>query len=287
MKHLISAVNRIAPLEPMPLAHPPSQYFGNLEARLAIDESEIRASQKLRYRIFYDDMGAIPTPDFLAQKREFDKYDDICDHLLIFDHNLGRGADAVVGTYRLIRQNPSESVGGFYSTSEYDIGKILNFPGNLLELGRSCVHEKYRTRPTLQLLWRGIAAYVFHHKIDLLFGCASFPGGNINQHAEAVSYLYHYHLAPEHLRVRTLPHLYADMNLMPKSAIDPRRALSALPPLIKGYMRLGGFFGDGAFIDRQFNSIDVFVIVQTDLITDKYFKYYERTAIMDDKGDSA
>ncbi|TAH35376.1 MAG: GNAT family N-acetyltransferase [Alphaproteobacteria bacterium] len=264
----------------MPFATPvPSQFFGTMEARLASDESEIRAAQQLRYKIFYEEMGAKPTPEFQKQKRDFDKYDDVCDHLLILDHKIGKGPDAIVATYRLIRQSAAEAVGGFYSTAEYDISKIMQFPGNLLELGRSCVHEKYRTRPTMQLLWRGIAGYVFHHKLDLMFGCASFHGNDVMAHAESLSYLYHYHLAPERLRAKTLPDLYVDMNLMPKESIDPKRALMALPPLIKGYMRLGGFYGDGAYIDQQFNSIDVFVMVQTDQITDKYFKYYERTTI--------
>lgn len=264
---------------PTPSPTVPSQFFGTMEARLAIGEDEIRASQALRYRVFYEEMGAIPTPEMRAQKRDFDKYDEVCDHLLIFDHTLGTGPDAVVGTYRLIRKEAAMKIGGFYSASEYDITKILAFQGNLLELGRSCVAEKYRTRPTMQLLWRGIAGYVFHHKIDLMFGCASFGGNDPMAHAEAMAYLHHYHLAPDALRARTLPSLYQDMNLMPKDQIDPKRALNALPPLIKGYMRLGGFFGDGAFIDKQFNSIDVLVMVQTNQITDKYFKYYERTVL--------
>lgn len=285
MEAIHYTVNNPAPI--MPFTTPvPSQFFGTMEARLASDESEIRAAQQLRYKIFYEEMGAKPTPEFQKQKRDFDKYDDVCDHLLILDHKVGKGADAIVATYRLIRQSAADAAGAFYSTSEYDIAKIISFPGNLLELGRSCVHEQYRTRPTMQLLWRGIAGYVFHHKLDLMFGCASFNGNDVAAHAESLSYLYHYHLAPERLRVKTLSDLYVDMNLMPKESIDQRRALMALPPLIKGYMRLGGFFGDGAYIDRQFNSIDVFVMVQTDQITDKYFKYYERTTITDNNGEA-
>ena len=259
--------------------HPPSQFLGQLEARLAADESEIRAAQQLRYKIFYTEMGAKPNTEMAAQLRDFDKYDSVCDHLLVFDHTLGNGPDAIIATYRLIRKSAADLVGGFYSAGEYDISKILRFNGNLLELGRSCVLPAYRTRPTMQLLWRGIAGYVFHHKLDLMFGCASFPGTDPMQWAESLSYLHHFHTAPEYLAVRALPELYANMNLMAKSEIDPKHALLNLEPLIKGYLRLGGFFGDGAVIDHQFNTVDVFVMVKTDEITDKYARYYERTTI--------
>ncbi len=279
MEPMTTIIQKMPTMAPKTDTHPPSQFFGSMEARLAETESEIIAAQNLRYRIFYDEMGATPTPEFKKSQRDFDKYDDICDHLLIFDHKIGKGTDAIVATYRLIRKDAAGLVGGFYSASEYDISKIHQFPGTVLELGRSCVHEKYRTRPTMQLLWRGIAGYIFHHKLDLMFGCASFHGTDMSAHAESLSYLYHYHLAPENLRVRTLPQYYADMNLIPKDRIDPKRALLALPPLIKGYMRLGGFFGDGAYIDRQFNSIDVFVMVNREELSEKYSRYYERTTL--------
>ena len=258
----------------------PPQSLGALESRLATDQAEIRAAQELRYKIFYEEMAALPSAEVKKQKRDFDKYDDVCDHLLVLDHRLGKGADAIVATYRLIRKEAAARVGGFYTAGEYDIAKILHFPGSLLELGRSCVAEPYRNRPTMQLLWRGIAAYVFHHKIELMFGCASFPGTDVAEHAESLSYLHHYHGAPEYLRPRCLDPYYVAMNTLPKESIDPKQALLNLPPLIKGYLRLGGFFGDGAYIDRPFGTIDVCVMVKTDEVTDKYFKYYERTAVM-------
>lgn len=257
----------------------PSQFLGDLEARLARDEGEIEAAQRLRYKIFYEEMGAQPGASVLAEKRDSDAYDDVCDHLLVLDHRLGKGTDSIVATYRLIRKEAAQRAGGFYSAGEYDISNIEKFPGQLLELGRSCVAENYRNRPTMQLLWRGIAGYVFHHHIDLMFGCASFPGIDPAQHAESLSYLHHYHPAPKNVSPRALPERYVNMNLMAKDQVDPKRALLNLPPLIKGYLRLGGFFGDGAVIDAPFNTVDVLVMVQTDQITDKYFKYYERTTI--------
>ncbi|HIJ39351.1 MAG TPA: GNAT family N-acetyltransferase [Rhodospirillaceae bacterium] len=248
-----------------------------LTVRLAVTRAEIEAAQRLRYRVFYEEMGAQPSADMAATKRDFDDFDDICDHLLVLDQRLGETDAAVVGTYRLQRrENPKFQ--GFYSAHEYDLAPIVGFPGRVLELGRSCVDAGYRTKMTMQLLWRGIAGYVFSQGIDVMFGCASLPGTDPQALAVPLSYLYHYHLAPPDLRPRALPGLYNAMDLMAKEAVDARRALAAVPPLIKGYLRLGGFVGDGAVIDRQFNTTDVCIIVKTELLTDKYFRHYDRTA---------
>ena len=275
-----AAMNQTLPA-PALIAGPPPQFFGTMEARLCQTQAERRATQLLRYKVFYEDMGATPLPQYLPEKREFDRYDDICDTLLIIDHARGGGDDAVVGTYRLIRADAAAKVGGFYTAQEYDIAPILGFAGNLLELGRSCVHPDYRNRPTMQLLWRGLAAYVFYHKIDLMFGCASFPGLDPNAYAQELAYLHHFHPCPANIRPRCLPQFYQTMDLVPKDQVNAKAALHKLPPLIKGYMRLGGTFGDGAYIDRQFNTIDVLVMVQTANMTEKYFRYYERTTNMD------
>lgn len=250
---------------------------GSLEVRLAETAAELDAAQALRYRIFYEEMQAKPDATTEAARRDVDAYDAQCDHLLVLDHSLGEGADAVVGTYRLIRKPAADAVGGFYTRDEFNIAPLLALKGNLLELGRSCVDARYRTRPTMQLLWRGIASYVFHYDIALMFGCASLPGVDPDAHKLALSYLHHYHLAPEEMRPRALPDRFVALDRMPKDAIDVKRALADLPPLIKGYLRLGGFIGDGAVIDHQFNTVDVCILVKTDLVTDKYFNHYSRT----------
>lgn len=249
-----------------------------MEVRLAATEAEVDAAQALRYRVFYEERAAKPVGDMAARQRDFDHYDAIADHLLVLDHSRGKGPDAVVGTYRLIRRSRADAAGGFYTAGEYDISKIVAFPGEILELGRSCVDAGYRNRPTMQLLWKGIAAFVFRYDITLMFGCASLPGNDVDALAGQMSYLYHHHLAPERLRVRALPHLHVEMNRLLPDQIDAKAALTALPPLIKGYLRLGGFVGDGAVIDPQFNTTDVCVIVQTDAVTDKYYRHYEREA---------
>jgi L-ornithine Nalpha-acyltransferase len=249
---------------------------GPLQVRLAENAADVDAAQALRYRIFYEGMGARALPGAEQQRRDRDGYDEICDHLLVLDHSRGSGAAAVVGTYRLIRRCAAARLGAFYSAAEYDIAPLVAYPGEILELGRSCVDAGYRARPVMQLLWGGIAAYVSHYDIALMFGCASLPGTDPATLAVPLSYLYHHRLAPPGVRPRALPHRYVDMRRVEASEIDPVRAIGLLPPLIKGYLRLGGFVGDGAVIDKQFNTTDVCIVVKTDLVTDKYYRHYER-----------
>ena len=254
----------------------PELRAGNLGVRLAVGAAEIDAVQELRYRVFYQEMGARPSADTAASGRDRDAFDAVADHLIVVDHAVGAGPEGVVATYRLVHADAAAKLGHFYSADEYEIGKLVQFQGRILELGRSCVDAGYRNRAAMQLLWRGIAAYVFHHRIDLMFGCASLPGIDPDAIATELSYLYHNHLAPPALRPRALPHRYIEMRRIEPEEVDPRRALGLLPPLIKGYLRLGGFIGDGAVIDAQFNTTDVAVVVKTDLVTDKYYRHYER-----------
>jgi putative hemolysin len=248
---------------------------GRFVVRLAESGAEVAAAQSLRYHVFYEEMRALPTPEMAARRQDFDAFDDVCDHLLVIDQSRPAG-ESVVGTYRLIRQEVAEAKGGFYSASEYDISGLLarNPNARFLELGRSCVHPDYRTNATIQLLWRGITGYILAHNIDFMFGCGSLGGTDPDALALPLSYLHHEHLAPPELRVRAHPHLYVPMDRMPREAINPRVALRALPPLIKGYLRLGGYVGDGAVVDRQFNTTDVFILVPVSRITDRYHSHF-------------
>ena len=254
----------------------PELRVGNLGVRIAASTAEIDAVQALRFRVFYQEMGANADVATATIRRDRDAFDAVADHLLVLDHALGDGPEGVVGTYRLIQREAALQLGRFYSADEYDISPIINFPGRILELGRSCVDAAYRSRVAMQLLWRGIAAYVFHYQIDLMFGCASLRGTDPEALAPDLTYLYHNHLAPPALRPRALAHRYVEMRRASPTQLDPRRIQAQLPPLIKGYLRLGGFVGDGAVIDRQFNTTDVAVVVKTDLVTDKYYRHYER-----------
>ena len=238
---------------------------GALEVRLAETEHEVEQAQRLRYSVFYEEMSAIPSPQMREAGRDFDKYDDVCDHLLVVDREAHGedGQPLVVATYRLTREKDAARAGGFYTASEYDIAPMLNgLPKDtkFLELGRSCVLKSYRARPgTKQLLWKGLMAYVARFDIDLMFGCASLAGTDPDALALPLSYLHHFHAMPPELRVRARPELFVEMNRMPKEAIEAREGLRSLPPLLKGYVRAGCRIGDGAVIDRQFGTTDVFI----------------------------
>ena len=241
---------------------------GQLDVRLAGSPEEIAAAQALRYQIFYEEMGAQPTLAMRAHRRDIDDYDHVCDHLLVIDHGLD-GRPEVVGTYRLLRQQVAERHRGFYSAGEYDLSPLLaSAGGQLLELGRSCVAPEHRNSTTISLLWRGIATYLAQHRISHMFGCASLHGTDPAQHAAELSYLVHHHLAPPALRARALDH--APMDLLPAGSYDVKAAQRALPPLVKGYLRVGAVVGDGAFVDRQFNTVDVFVLMPVGGITRRY-----------------
>ena len=249
---------------------------GDFEVRLAQTSAEIEAAQALRFRVFYEEMTAHASPEMSALRRDFDPFDDVCDHLLVLDRRRGEGPEGIVGTYRLIRRVAAAKMGRFYSSAEYDIQKMIDYPGEVLELGRSCIERDARNTATMQMLWRGIALYAYHYNIQVMFGCASLPGTDPAQHAQALSYLHHHHLAPPEIRVRALPSRYVEMDMLEPGSYDPRKAMARVPPLIKGYLRLGGYVGDGAVIDHEFNSTDVFIIVKTELVTEKYIRHYER-----------
>ena len=264
-------------------AHRPAQSLGRigaLEVRLAQTAAEVRQAQKLRYRVFYQEGSAIPNPGRLFARRDVDAYDAICDHLLVLDHGEGAGhhgnRPAVVGTYRLLRQQFAEDYGGFYSAGEFDIAPLLESHRNLqfLELGRSCVLAPYRNKRTVELLWHGIWAYVLHHRLDAMIGCASLAGTDPDRLALPLSFLHHCARAPEVWRVTALAHRYVEMNRLRQSALNRKAALHALPPLIKGYLRLGAFIGDGAVIDRQFGTTDVLVILPVAAIGTRYIEHF-------------
>ena len=258
---------------------------GALEVRLAETEHEVEQAQRLRFKVFYEEMSAIPSPLMRETRRDFDKYDDVCDHLLVVDRDAhdDDGQPLVVGTYRLTRKKDADKVGGFYTSSEYDLTPMLKgLPADTkcLELGRSCILKSYRARPgTMQLLWKGLMAYVARFDIDLMFGCASLPGIDVSEMALQLAYLHHFHAMPDHLRVKARPELFVDMNRMAKDDIDPKEALRSLPPLIKGYVRAGSFVGDGAVIDRQFGTTDVLIYFPVSRIDGRWLSKFDRIGV--------
>ena len=251
--------------------------IGTLETRLARTNTEIDAAQAVRYRVFFEEMRATPTPDVARRKRDVDAWDGICDHLLVLDTGIeGDAVDQIVGTYRILRQDVADRTGGFYSASEFGIEALLaRHPAKkFMELGRSCVLPDYRTKRTVELLWQGNWAYALKHGVDAMFGCGSLPGAIPEEHALALSFLHHTVRVTEEWQVCARPELFRTMDLMPAEAINARKALAALPPLIKGYMRLGAMVGEGAVVDHAFNTTDVLIVLPINNISGRYLNYY-------------
>lgn len=241
---------------------------GNLEVRMA-GPRDIDEALELRYRIFCEERGARSSCS--RPGVEADSYDGHCDHLVVVDH--ARAGRPIVGTYRLLREEVADRIGGFYASGEYDLAPLraLGWDGGearqLLELGRSCVDLAYRGNATITLLWRGIASYLAEHRIALMFGCASFPGTDPSAIRQELAYLHHFHLAPDDLRVRAWPQCRVEM--------AGARAFGApcglrLPPLIKAYLRVGAMVGDGAFVDHEFNTVDVFMVMPVERIEARF-----------------
>jgi putative hemolysin len=258
--------------------------LGSLEVKLARTAADVRRAQRLRFQVFYQEMSAVADAPTMLARRDVDPFDPICDHVLVIDHNAApRGPlrkPRVVGTYRMLRQDIAERHDGFYSASEFDIGALVRrHPGlNFLELGRSCVLPQYRNKRTVELLWHGIWTYVLANRLDVMIGCASLEGTDPDSLALPLSFLHHYARAPEEWRASAVPRRYVEMNRMPKSAINPKAALHALPPLVKGYLRLGAFIGDGAVVDRQFGTTDVLMILPVSAIKARYIEHFGATA---------
>lgn len=234
----------------------PSQFH----VRLADSTEDLRAAQRLRYEVFVEELGGDgPLVDHDA-RLERDRFDEVFDHLILTDSARN---NAVVGVYRLLRDDQAAAAGQFYSEDEYDLTALKTSGRRCMELGRSCVARDYRGGPAMFHLWNGLARYVNEHGIEILFGVASFHGTDPAALAQPLSLLHHRHLAPEALRVRSLPAHYQPMNLLPPDRIDRRRAMLEVPALIKAYLRLGGFVGDGAFVDHAFNTTDVCLVMDT------------------------
>ncbi len=249
----------------------------HLVLKLATSSDELTAAQRLRYRVFVHELGASgPTVDHATQ-REFDAFDLVYDHLLLIDTRRDPASlDHVVGLYRLLRGAVAMAGPGFYSASEYDLSALENSGRNLLELGRSCVDAQFRGGIAMYLLWNALAEYVLKHKIDILFGVASYHGTDPNAIAQSLSYLNQNHLAPENMRVRVRRDAFQRLDLVARQDIDRVQAMAQTPALIKAYLRQGGCIGNGAFIDRNFNTIDICLMMDTERMSKRHKQAYTR-----------
>ncbi|WP_299827646.1 GNAT family N-acetyltransferase [uncultured Roseobacter sp.] len=243
--------------------------------KLAETEAELEAAQRLRYAVFVEELGGGGALVDHAARLEKDRFDPFFDHLLLTEETKGE----VVGVYRVMRSDQAAAAGQFYSADEYDLSVLLRSNRRLLELGRSCVHPAYRGGMAMYHLWSGLANYIADHDIEVLFGVASFHGTDVGALAQALSLLHHRHLAPEELRVRAQDAAFQRMDLVSEEALDPRAAMLSVPALIKAYLRLGGFVGEGAFIDHAFNTTDVCLILDTARMNERQARLYQGNAV--------
>ena len=242
----------------------------DFQVRLARSNADLRAAQRLRYDVFVKELGGGGALVDHAAGLERDQFDPFFDHLLLIDtsHNT------VVGVYRLMRAEKAKQVGGFYSEGEYDLTRLKSSGRRLLELGRSCLHKDYRGGAGMHHLWSGLARYVVDHDIEVLFGVASFHGQDIDALAAPLSFLHHRHLAPAELRVKAREESFQNMDLIEEPHLDRRAAMLKMPSLIKAYLRLGGCIGEGAYIDREFNTVDVCLIMDTAHLNERQARIY-------------
>jgi putative hemolysin len=248
----------------MPAAAP------SFSVRIARTDADLLAAQRLRYDVFVRELGGSGDMVDHDQGLERDRFDPWFDHMVVEDDTTGQ----IVGVYRLLRGEVAEQAGQFYSEDEYDVSVLKASGRKLLELGRSCLHADYRGGMAMFHLWSGLADYVERHGIEVLFGVASFHGTDPQALADPLSSLHHNHLAPEDLRVRAQPQHFQPMDLLGEGEFDRRRAMLETPALIKAYLRLGGFVGEGAFVDHAFNTTDVCLILDTARMNERQRRIY-------------
>ncbi|WP_158963489.1 GNAT family N-acetyltransferase [Chachezhania sediminis] len=241
-----------------------------IRIKIADTPGELRAAQALRYDVFVRELGGGGEMVDHAAGLEQDAFDPFFDHMIATDTATGQ----VVGVYRLLPPEKAAAMGRYYSEDEYDLSVLKASGRRLLELGRSCLHRDYRGGAVMYHLWTALADYVAQHRIEILFGVASFHGTDVQALAQPLSMLHHNHLAPEGLRPRALPEHCQPMDLVPADQIDRKAAMRAIPALIKAYLRLGGFVGDGAFIDRAFNTTDICLVLDTEKLNARQSKIY-------------
>ncbi len=242
----------------------------DLDVRLAQDAADLRAAQRLRYDVFVQELGGDgPLVDHV-NRVERDRFDPFVDHLIAFD------GPRAVGVYRLMRADQAEAAGGFYSDGEYDLARLLSSGRRVLELGRSCLHPDYRGGMAMHQLWSALAHYIERHRIEVLFGVASFHGTDVAALSPSLSLLHHRHLAAPEIRVKARPKSFHRMDLLDEAEVDRRAAMRAIPSLIKAYLRLGGTVGEGAFVDHQFNTTDVCLILDTAQMNDRQKRIYDK-----------
>jgi putative hemolysin len=246
---------------------------GSLFTRWAKCDADIRAAQALRYCVFGQELGAKGASFDVEQGLEQDIFDAVSQHLLLIDVSRSVG-DQIVGVYRVMGAAGAIAAGSYYSESEFDISVLKASGRKLLELGRSCIHRDYRGSGAIYLMWQAISQYVAENRYEILFGTASFSGTDPKSFAHSLGELMNNFLAKQDMRPTALS---ADVEFLAPAALDRRRAMRDMPPMIKAYLRLGGLVGQGIFIDEGFNTTDVLLVLDTDLVPVKQKEMFSKS----------
>ena len=248
------------------------------ECRLIKNKAELFAAQKLRYKVFVDEFGAKVSQANKNRAIETDKFDRYCDHLVLLDKGSANelSEPKVIGTMRLMESNVAQKNLGFYSAKEFNLDRLLQENMNSLEIGRACVDKSYRSNTAIHFLWLGLANYVRERNISLMFGVASFPGRDSFQFGSALTFLKNKYSAPERFDFKAKSAGYVNMNIVSPNRLDPKAAVAQIPSLLKSYLRMGAKVSDGAFVDSQFNTVDVGVFLFVDRMSKRYRKFYSQ-----------
>lgn len=253
-------------------------YQNRFEIRFAQNKIEIIESQKLRHKVFIEEMGGLRNNLSLVSNLESDKFDDFCRHLIIIDHKNSKQFPngKIIGVTRLMLIEDSKNGIGFYCSQEFNINSIISTKKECLEIGRTCIDNEYRNTLILHFLWIELGSFCSKTGVKILFGVASFSGNNVKKIEMALSHIHNNYLAPPKIRPMALEHGYIKMNIVPKDKINKLNALKQMPSLLKSYLRLGAKVGEGAFMDKELNTIDVLIMIDVSNMTNKYKIYYEK-----------
>jgi putative hemolysin len=256
----VSTVDRFSFLESLIIQ--PAISAGPYEVRFAANEDEVHAAQALRYQVFYDEKQGNPNSDMVAVQRDLDQWDESGFHVIVLDTRSSE-QPKVVGTLRLFFNECLKEGQHFYTEETFDLSRLHNFYGRSLELSRFCVDPNGRGGVILMLIWKYAMTFLQDNHIDVMFGCASFSGANVDQHLPILNYLYEHHLAPEFLRPVPKVKDYIDLNKIYQPDAEWAEAQKSIPTLLRGYLKLGAKISDAAIVDPAFNTVYVSIYVET------------------------
>tara|TARA_B100001939_G_scaffold207151_1_gene178134 strand:+ start:2088 stop:2915 length:828 start_codon:yes stop_codon:yes gene_type:complete len=243
------------------------------DVKLADSKNEIKSAQKLRYQVFFSERNKKKIFNIDNFRKDSDKYDNYCDHIVVIHKKSKFSKNKIVGTYRLLKQSVAENKSGFYSSEEYDLTKLLNSNKyfNMLELSRSCISKDFRNKNVLQLMWKEIYKYIENNKVDAMFGTASFLDTNLYNLSNQLIYLNNSHKMPNEIMVNALDKCRAKIDYSRNIKMN-LKLVKSLPTLIKGYLKLNAYIGDGAVVDHKFKTTDIFVFLPVNDINYQYVK---------------